>query len=514
MKKISIIAALMICIFCGCSKDYLQTSPTSSTGAATIFETAENASLAINGIARLMTSQWISSQGFNGEGTIKMYYGNYPSANFFVNLSGWANTINGKYHASPSSTYDYYPWLYYYKLISNANSILVNIDNATGSESLKNFVKAQALTYRAYCYTMLVQLYCVRWSDSQNGTYNLDGTGLVLRLDDSDGDIPVSTSGEVYKQIYADLDEAIALFGQSSEKRSQNYEVNVDVAYATYARAAITKQDYAKALEMAKKARANYPLMDNAAYKAGFFTPTKEWIWGSFGGTTENLYYYSYHAYIAYNSTASAVRSYPKCIGRELFNKIPATDIRKSLFLDPTGYNYTTSTGKASSALDKYARQYAKADGRYGIASNATAFAYMQFKIACEVVPGVGWSNHFRSSEMVLIEAEANYFLNNTAAAQASLVELNKKSGRDAAYECTATGTDLLNEIKFYRSVELWGEGFEWFDYKRWGDTIDRKTYADGGNFIAALAVKIGPEAENHWTWIIPKKESDYNKGL
>ena len=48
---------------------------------------------------------------------------------------------------------------------------------------------------------------------------------------------------------------------------------------------------------------------------------------------------------------------------------------------------------------------------------------------------------------MVLIEVEANYFLNNEAAAQAALVELNATSGRNAEYTCTKTGDALWNEI-------------------------------------------------------------------
>lgn len=99
----------------------------------------------------------------------------------------------------------------------------------------------------------------------------------------------------------------------------------------------------------------------------------------------------------------------------------------------------------------------------------------------------------------------------NLGKTQSLLVELNKNSGRDPGYTCTKTGADLLNEIKFYRAVELWGEGFDWFDMKRWGDPIDRHTYEDGGNFLAALAVKIQPQEKNKWTWKIPVKETDYN---
>ena len=57
----------------------------------------------------------------------------------------------------------------------------------------------------------------------------------------------------------------------------------------------------------------------------------------------------------------------------------------------------------------------------------------------------------------------------------------------------------------------MWGEGFDWFDMKRWGDTIDRKTSDNGGNFIFHLPVNIKPEEKNKWTWKIPTKETDFN---
>ena len=138
----------------------------------------------------------------------------------------------------------------------------------------------------------------------------------------------------------------------------------------------------------------------------------------------------------------------------------------------------------------------------------------MQFKVRCNDTPGVGELNNFRSSEMLLIEAEAEYMLNNPSGAQAALIALNKTSGRDPEYSCNKTGADLLNEIKLYRRIELWGEGFDWFDMKRWKDTLVRHTYEDGGNFLTTLAVTIRPDEKNEWRYMIPTRETDYNKAV
>jgi hypothetical protein len=124
--------------------------------------------------------------------------------------------------------------------------------------------------------------------------------------------------------------------------------------------------------------------------------------------------------------------------------------------------------------------------------------------------PGVGYLPFIRSSEMVLIEAEANYFLNNAAAAQAALVELNATSGRNPAYTCDKTGNDLFTEIRNYRALELFGEGFGYSDYKRWNMDINRKGIANGGSAAPAIAVSIKASDPN-WVWVIPQWETDYN---
>ena len=230
-----------------CSADYLDTLPQSSTDTGTVFETTENARLAVNGLCLMMTQQYLGQQGVNGEGTIKTWYGNYPGNDFQkCNLTGWADIINGtSFHERNSSLYCYYPWFYYYKLIGNANRIVAYIDQAEGPEAERLFIRAQALTVRAYAYLMLSQLYCHRWADSNQGA----SRGLPLRIDTSDGDLPASTLAQVYTQIYTDLDAAVDAYTRSGLTRSRddNHSPDLSVACAVYARAALTREDWATA---------------------------------------------------------------------------------------------------------------------------------------------------------------------------------------------------------------------------------------------------------------------------
>ncbi len=524
--------------FTSCSSDYLETKPTESAEEGDFLSNADNQYKALNGIAKAMTTQqYYFGQGFAGENGIWWIYENYPCQNFNYNaMTGWYPIFDQQFHSRTTSIYDAYAWFYYYQLIQGANKIIGSIDKAEGSEAEKKFIKAAALTFRAYSYEKLVHYYCYRWQDSDNGK----SQGLVLRLDDSTGSLPYSTLAETYDQIYKDCKDAITLFSGEGVKDMRGTDIwipNINVAHAVYARAALTKQDYSTALAQAKLARVGYDLMSNADYKKGFCDPTSEWIFGCYGSSDENNWYWSFGTMFACNGYYASNTEYVASIGHELISRIPNNDVRKGLFLttDKLGIDVDT---KDENQVDQSYGVYGGLDDNgiidediYNAAAAATKnlqaqgfsnSAYLneyycldaQFKFWVKDMPGVGYLPLIRSSEMLLIEAEANYFLGNISDAQANLVELNATSGRNPEYTCNKTGEDLFAEIRDYRSLELWGEGSEWSDYKRWNLPINRKKFSEGGNTALLMAVEIKPEDGNKWTWEVPKNETDYNDKL
>ncbi len=101
-----------------------------------------------------------------------------------------------------------------------------------------------------------------------------------------------------------------------------------------------------------------------------------------------------------------------------------------------------------------------------------------------------GYQNNWR-------EAKAKEYL------QALLKE------RDPEYKDLGnTGAKLADEIMTHRRIELWGEGFRWFDLKRLGLPLDRT----GSNFDATFCgfLHKDPNADG-WIFEIPKKETDFN---
>ena len=506
-------------VLASCSSDYLDTVPNDQTSTTTAFSTTENCALALNGVAKMMTTQYLSTQGLNGEGTIKNWCNNFNGNDTQkCKQTGWASLWNNlaTYKNSKTTYYNYYIWYYYYKLIGNVNQIIDNVDAAKGPESDKAFIKAQALVFRAYAFYQLSTMYGIRWCDSENGSAN----GIVLRTSATDPtapqDAPLSTLAETFEQIYKDLDDAIALFGKSGGKRasSEFYLPDLSVAYAVKARAALYREDWATAADCAAKARSGYTLMSANDYAAGFNAPNSEWMWGVYEAEDQTLYYYSYFAYIGSNSSASACRTYPVAISKELIDKIPATDVRRDLFLVPqtdTEFKEMDSYG-----CTKKGTMFTRGKESGYVYSTSAIYGYMQFKLRAAFMPGGGSFNLFRASEMYYIEAEADCHLGKDSEAQQLLYDVTKRF--DPAYtKSTKTGADLLDEVTTYRRFDLFGEGFDWTDFKRWKKDIVRKKLtvskglASPGSFCSTFAITIKADEINRWQWAIPNKECDYN---
>ena len=80
---------------------------------------------------------------------------------------------------------------------------------------------------------------------------------------------------------------------------------------------------------------------------------------------------------------------------------------------------------------------------------------------------------------------------------------------RDPSYVSKGNAGDVLaEEIMNSRRVELWGEGFRFYDLKRLNLPIHR-----GRNFVQTFCTFIDKEAgADGWVWEIPKNETDFNK--
>jgi hypothetical protein len=453
-NKILLFCLGAILFTASCKKDYLDTFPTTSVSAADAVASTQNAYAALNGIHRVMYTQY-DAQGQAGEGSINIFrdlLGEdivYPLASGSTGLAGWMRWTT---HTNAAAGDLRFVYRFYYRLIANANVLIAGIDNATGPEADKRIIKGQALAYRGWAHFQLVQLWGKRYDASAKPNNQL---GVPLLLTNTLEGQPRATVEEVYAQVNKDLDDAIGLLaGYTRTGSAAKSNFNVNVVRGIKARVALTQQDWEIAATNAVAARAGFPLMDTVAYKSGFNNITNpEWIWGSRQIDDHNTFFFSYFAYISSNFNSTVIRTQPRAINATLWEAIPNTDVRKRMW-DRTGANVDVprdATGPVGARVP-YQNQKFKAQS---YSSSNGDVPYM------------------RSAEMFLIEAEARARLGQNGPAQDALFALVR--ARDAsAVKSTNTGAALINEIMFNRRIELWGEGFRFTDLKRTNSPLNR----------------------------------------
>ncbi len=561
MKNKILLSGLASAMFLGCmtscDDDYLSTSPITNIGESTAVSSTKAAQMSVYGIARIMYSQLSTTypRGCNGEATYTQYVNEVLSPDnvsyFHMGECGrlWYTwqSITDKNNSRNDAFWDYC-----YMIIGRANTILATIDAAEGTEAERQWITAQALTYRAHGYLHALQWFGPRWQDSQNG----EAYAVILRTEPGTGPAPLGTMNQILDLIYDDCKKAVDLYNQSGSQRDEIWQPDIEIAYGTLARAALLKNDWATARSAAKSAREGYPIASNDDYMGGFIEATSDCMWTNWDN---DIYYSSFGSWFSCNGAYACNWSRGYGINIDFYRKLDPNDIRRQCFFTPdkaaevakiAGYEDVASFTEADfyngnnttvSTVDCVAGGLAKlAKGfvQYSINNNpmiryATSYPYcpvaggvsskdpssMQFGAAVKM-----WSNGnngtycdskypwMRATEMLLTEAEAAYMSGDQTAAANLLSELN--SMRIPGYTAPS-GDALLEDIRLTRRIELWGEGQTWLDFKRWNLPAEKREFKENdvtsGNCPATYASNIAATACNGWRLTIPQGESDFN---
>jgi hypothetical protein len=488
LKSLSL--AIFALLMCGsCKKNFLETFSSTAVPSSTVLATTQNAYAALNGIHRIMFTQY-DAQGQAGEGSINIFrdlMGEdivYPLANGSTGLIGWLQWVN---HRNVNASDLRFVYRFYYRIISNANILINGVDGAVGPDADKKIIKGQALAYRGWAHFQLVQLWGKRYDAATKPNTQL---GVPLLLTNTLEGQPRATVEDVYTQINKDLDAAITLLAgyvrsPSGSAPKSNFTVNV--VQGIKARVALTQQNWDVAATNAIAARTGFPLMDTVALKSGFNNASnQEWIWGSTQISDHNTFFFSYFAYISANFNSTVIRTQPRAINANLWEAISTTDIRKQLW-DKTGATVPIPPGGAR-----------------------VAYQNKKF-LAASASQSTGDVPYMRAAEMYLIEAEARARLGQEPAARTALFTL--VNNRNPSYVLsTSTGQALINEILFNRRVELWGEGFRFTDLKRLNLPMDR---AGIPNRVLALDLVVTiPAGSILWEWLFPQDEINANPAI
>lgn len=542
LRKINILLFAIIALSINsCSEDFLETSPTDAISSADALATAENMALILNGLHRFLYAQ--PQTLISGSTSIRsgnhfwVPIGDNLTGGFIHSASannlGWRSTMQWIDHTVETSTTTEQLWYQRYHIIASANAIINKATDGSIPEDarLKEII-GQAYTYRAYAYLSLVQHYAKGYLI---GNPSSDpGVPILFASEAPFTSEPRSTVQEVYDLCMADVDAAISYFEEATPRPTgsadNKSQLNIDVAYGLKARIALNSGQWRIAADAAIAARQDYPIMGEGDWKSGFNTTLlPEVIWGSNVISTETTFFRSYFYLMSNTFNGSQIRNNPKIVDKRLYEQIPDTDYRKDVFLkDAPNSNSSAANGEGGwdnntnplyTTEDEFDAAIAAIKSEYGLASGHNTHPYMHFKMKQKVPGGIEPDDIIlmRSSEMYLIEAEAEAMLGNIGPAQAALQALGGE--RDSAYDATAFGTQeaLMDHIKFQRALELWGEGFGYTDKIRWDEGIDHG--ADGGSgasevlYQSAFVVE-KPSINNDWIFKIPQREIDSNPNL
>lgn len=476
---------------------------------------------------RVMYCQYIGGHQiyWNGDVAISNIIGDGFSGNYI----GGYNIMMGdlmSYLKSSNNVVVTNPWQICMAEIDAANFLLDNLRIFTGASELAlEDARGQLLCLRSYAYLRLLQLYAPRWEDSNRGESLCAPLKTWFSLEEPG----LSSMNDVILQCNSDLEEAAKLLAGKSHINKSFF--SSDVAKGLKMRIALLQCDWNLAYSLSKEILQNNTISSESEVRNGFFAPIESWLWGVSNTDTygeQRLYYYSFQNRNACNGTYPSSWGYsPNAIDWDLYKRLPESDIRGLLYLFPEqDIMYSSEYIDPYKLYSKWYLPWCETDYipegvdwpafyRYDY-ENPYRQLGVQIKFwqpGPDISASEAWFPMMRAEEILLSLAEAAYHCGDEAEAVAALEKLN--ANRAKGYTCTKTGEELLDEIRFYRDVELWGEGFAWFDYKRWNLPIKRNLWVEGdttsGNWPAIFAAYVGQDEYNGWRMPLPAEAVKYN---
>ena len=404
------------------------------------------------------------------------------------------------YARNYNATVNLLMWNTYYKTIAACNMVCASTDpETTNPDLMANLGQARAV--RAYCYSILAQLYQFTYNAENASKPCVPIVHESLTAEQQAAN-PRASLQEVYDFIMADLNYAIPALGGWA--RADKGAADQAVAYGLRARVNMLLGNYADAAEDAKMAiqvsgAQPYTLADvskptfchaehNSVIWANMIVESNDVV-------QTGIINWPSHMSSLYTDGYTGVGTYRE-ISSDLYSKISPTDVHKGWWLNEN---------LESPLLDHPA--YA------GWKGNGVPYANVKFGVPDDdmnnLVADADWTL-MRYEEMLLIQAEGLARSNQEAAAKA-LLEGWVKANRDANYTCKASDeAGLVEEIWMQRRIELWGEGFAWFDLNRLEKPIIRTT---SSNWPAAWIVDVDAHHDCR-IWTLPDREIQNNDGI
>lgn len=367
-----------------------------------------------------------------------------------------------------------------YSKITGCNAVLDGIDEAVGTQTERDRVKAEALASRAFMYFQLVNLY--------GKPYNYDrkspGVPLKLTADIDEYGQARNSVEEVYDFIEKSLLDAISLMELNNLTAiEKNYRINLPAMHTILSRVYLYEERWKDAADQATSALRLSGTIHNLTLEDAD-APTDVFSINSYR-STEAYWVYGNCSYNTNKQPSDAlIESYDENDVR--YNIVNGMYLRGILENDP----FNSAWGAPKVYLGLYSRP--KCNG-----TNSETSA---------TVPAIA----IRASEAMLNRAEANVHLGKNTAAFEDVEKIRANRIKDYTSLSESDITDMLEYVKAERRREFCFEGMRWFDLRRYGMPRIVHTFQMTGNKLYYILTEKDPM----YTLPIPSTVMELNPSL
>lgn len=394
-------------------------------------------------------------------------------------------------------------WKRFYGAILAANSLVKSVKPDTKDPELMAYL-GEAKAMRAFCYFQLAQALQFTYFGNQNKP-----CVPIITEESTGSNHPRQTVEKVYEQIMKDLESAIGLLGTAYENqvsRADKGRIDVFVAHGIRARVELVMHDYVNAkkdAEMALKSSGAAPYSLADVSKPAFNSASSSaWLWGLLytpesSAVKTSIVNWPSHL-CSMSKTGYTSTGTHRMINSNLWAKISESDVRRGWWVDEELSSPLTDNLKAGgNPVSKAFKFTPYTNVKFGAykddpnnSDNAQDFPMMRVE----------------EMKLIIIECMA---IDNPSGAKEELEKFIQEC-RDPDYTCSASTTqDMLDEVWFQRRIELWGEGFAFYDLLRLNKAVDRRN----SNFESSVQFYIEPNSPI-LLFRIPQSEIESNLGI
>lgn len=358
-----------------------------------------------------------------------------------------AQRSNGRINESPQQI-----WSACYDGIEKANWIIEKVPNASMDAVRKNQIVGEAYFLRAFYH----------WTATKN--FGDVPVKIKASVTEAEATVGKSPKAEVYKQIYSDLDQALAA-GLLSYPAVDKGRPSKEAVNALYAKAALYNEDWAKALPKAQEVinSGKYLLMPDVR---DIYRYDKEDI-----ARIENIWAYEAESYSPGRQHQLMSLCGPVGSGAPEYGKTTFG----SMFAYQSFFDSFNPNDKRRTLLDT---NYVDISGKIVPQKNITPITTKGVLIKKYQDPNsVGAATSvnipiFRMADMYLIAAEAEFRINGSSTNALGYINTIRRRAfgqpinTPSVYDLSAVTLDIILQE---RSWEFFAEGDRWYDLTRTG---------------------------------------------